>query len=74
MMRPNRAEILEVAKTCGLAEENLVFSVDDDNVDNADVYPLGERTDQYWDSVERLMGWAEESGAAMGFHFAPRET
>ena len=70
--RPRRAEILKHAIHCGFSTENLVFSVDDEGVDNADVYPLGKVDDSYQKKVECLMGWAAGSGAAIGFHFEMR--
>ena len=67
MKRPNREEILQQVIACGLRAENVVFSVDDEGVDNADISPAGEPEATYRDGVFCLMEWAAESGAAMGF-------
>ena len=67
MRRPNRDEILEQVISCGLRAENVVFSVDEEGVDNADIAPAGEPASTYREGVFCLMDWAAESGAAMGF-------
>ena len=72
--RPSRAAILRQAITCGLRTENLEFSVDEEGVDNAMIFPIGTRTAQYDRSVECMMGWAASSGAALGFEFEPRQS
>ena len=65
--RPDRDEILRQVIACGLSEENVVFSVDEDGVDNADISPAGESQSTYEAGLFCLMEWAAESGAAMGF-------
>ena len=71
-MHPNKDAILHHADECGLSAENIVFSVDAEGVDNADIYPLPHDGEAYMDMVDCMMGWAAESGAAVGFHFQPR--
>lgn len=69
--RPDRDEILRQVIACGLRSENVVFSVDEDGVDNAHISPAGESEATYRAGMSRLMGWAAESGAAMGFDIQP---
>jgi protein tyrosine phosphatase (PTP) superfamily phosphohydrolase (DUF442 family) len=70
---PDRADILKAARECGLTEDNLVFSVDEEGVDNADVYAMGQPTDEFRRSVRLLALWAAATGAAIGIHFTARE-
>jgi hypothetical protein len=72
MRRPSRDAILRQAHACGLRAENLEFSVDEEGVDNAMIFPVGTRTAQYDGSIECMMEWAARTGAALGFEFEPR--
>ena len=71
--RPDRDEILQQVIACGLRVENVIFSVDDEGVDNADISPAGESESTYQAAVFCLMQWAAESGAAMGFDVRPMQ-
>jgi hypothetical protein len=70
---PDRADILSAGNECGLTEDNFAFSVDEEGVDNADVYPVGEPTQEFTDRVALLGMWAAATGARMSIHFASRE-
>ena len=71
---PNRSEILKQAIACGFKPESLNFSVDSEGVDNVDVYPVGERDEEFLARAECLAGWAATTGAAVGLHFKPRSS
>ena len=72
--RPDRDEILRQVVECGLSAENVVFSVDEEGVDNAHVSPAGESEETYRAGMFCLMQWAAETGAAMGFDVPPMRT
>ena len=69
---PSRDAILRQAIACGFHAENLVFSVDEDGVDNAVISPIGPPDERFRESVDCMMAWAAETGAALGFEFEPR--
>jgi hypothetical protein len=70
--RPDKKAVTTAIRKSGLETADLVFSVDEDGVDNADIYPNDATDEDYKEKVFLLMEWAAESGAAIGFHFTPR--
>ena len=71
--RPRRDQILRQALACGFQQEDVDFSIDEEGVDNADLYPRGAADEAFRRKADCMMGWAAESGAAIGISFEPRE-
>jgi len=70
--QPDRDAIFRKIVECGLRAENVTFEVDEEGVDNAEIFPASESDETYRAGVNCLMEWAAGSGAAMAFDVAPR--
>jgi len=66
--RPIKSQIMGQLVLHGIPESQVRFSVDEDVVDNVDVYRGDMEIEQYRAKVQRLIAYAANSGAAMGFH------
>ncbi|WP_162181967.1 hypothetical protein [Sphingobium yanoikuyae] len=62
----------KAVRDAGISLDQVVFFTDEEGVDNVDIYPGDEADEVYRERVEKLMSYAAQSGAAMGFHFKPR--
>jgi hypothetical protein len=72
--RPKRAEIERALKRAGLRLSQCHFYVDDDGVDNVDIYPLGEADANYRAKTTQMISFSARSGAAVGIHFGSLAT